>query len=186
MRVLILPGLFNSGPDHWQTHWEARFPWMERVLQDDWEKPDCADWVARLQSRIAEQAASDTYLVGHSSSCALIAKWAEFHGPGPVRGALLVAPSDSEAPSYPAGPTGFAPMPLGKLPFASIVVSSSNDEYVSPDRARHFAACWGSEFVEAGPLGHINSASKLGVWPAGLDLLGKLARTPDQARQFAH
>jgi len=25
-RVLILPGRGGSGPDHWQTHWEAANP----------------------------------------------------------------------------------------------------------------------------------------------------------------
>src|SRR5205823_15083648 len=47
-RTLILPGLYNSDPGHWQSRWEARDETMERVIQDDWETPHCADWVARL------------------------------------------------------------------------------------------------------------------------------------------
>jgi predicted alpha/beta hydrolase family esterase len=40
-RVLILPGLGNSGPDHWQSHWERGDAACRRVEQDDWDAPDC-------------------------------------------------------------------------------------------------------------------------------------------------
>ena len=33
-RVLILPGLYNSGPDHWQSRWEAAHREFRRVMQD--------------------------------------------------------------------------------------------------------------------------------------------------------
>jgi predicted alpha/beta hydrolase family esterase len=46
--VLILPGLGNSGPEHWQSYWEREEPLFERVLQRNWETPHCQDWVARL------------------------------------------------------------------------------------------------------------------------------------------
>ena len=47
-RVLIAPGLHNSGPDHWQSRWQRLFPAFERVQQDDWDVPDLARWSARL------------------------------------------------------------------------------------------------------------------------------------------
>jgi predicted alpha/beta hydrolase family esterase len=84
---------------------------------------------------------------------------------------MLVAPSDVQAPSYPSGTTGFDPMPLQPLPFKTIVVASTNDEYVSLERAQYFAAGWGSTFVNIGSKGHINSASGLGEWPEGYKLL---------------
>ena len=93
-----------------------------------------------------------------------------------VRGALLVAPSDVEAPSYPSGTVGFVPMPLDRLPFPAIVIGSSNDEYVSEPRARLFAQQWGARYLDAGPLGHLNSASNLGMWPLGQSLLEDLLR----------
>jgi predicted alpha/beta hydrolase family esterase len=178
--VLILPGLFDSGPGHWQTLWQRGRPGFRRVEQADWKTPRCADWVARLEAAVRE-AGPAALLVAHSSACALVAHWvlarggeASSGGP-PVRGALLVAPSDPEAPSYPAGPTGFAPMPLLRLPFRSVVAASSDDPYVTPERARSFAAAWGSRLVELGAVGHVNSASGLGDWPRGLELLGQLA-----------
>jgi uncharacterized protein len=171
-RVLLLPGLYNSGPQHWQTHWKAEHPEFVRVEQKDWDTPDCGEWVETLQRAVAADA-SPVVFVGHSTSCCLVAHWAARH-PGNVRGALLVAPSDVEAPSYPAGPTGFAPMRLARLPFPSIVVASTNDEYVTLPRAAQFALAWDSRLEVLGPLGHINSASNLGSWPEGFALLREL------------
>jgi uncharacterized protein len=114
-------------------------------------------------------------LAAHSLGCALVAHWAGgSRHLAKVRGALLVAPSDVEAPSYPAGTAGFTPMPLNKLSFPSILVMSTNDVYVTPDRARHFARAWGSRLVEVGPKGHVNSASSLGMWPEGFALVEEL------------
>lgn len=172
--VLILPGLYNSGPDHWQSRWESAHPAFRRVMQDDWERPSCADWVARLDAAIRDT--PDAVLVAHSSSCALVAHWVAGGGSGRVRGALLVAPSDIEAASYPAGPTGFAPMPLRRLPFPSVLVASTDDPYVTLTRARTFADEWGSRLVTVGDAGHINSQSGLGDWPTGFTLLEELRR----------
>jgi predicted alpha/beta hydrolase family esterase len=172
--VLILPGLYNSGPDHWQSRWESVHPEFRRVLQDDWERPRCADWTARLEAAVL--ATPGAVLVAHSSSCALVAHWAGTAGSGRVRGALLVAPSDTEAASYPAGPTGFDPMPLARLPFPSILVASTDDQYVTLERARTFADAWGSRLVTVSDAGHINGQSGLGDWPAGFALLQELRR----------
>jgi hypothetical protein len=186
--ALILPGLHNSGPDHWQSRWEAEDKTMERVIQDDWETPHCADWVVRLDQALA-YAGPEILLVAHSAGCALVAHWAVGCQRGQVRGALLVAPSDPEAPSFPVGATGFAPIPLLRLPFPSIVVASSNDPFVTVARAQTFASAWGSEFVMIGGAGHINTASGLGDWPEGLALLRNLCETqqlkPGSARREA-
>jgi predicted alpha/beta hydrolase family esterase len=128
--------------------------------------------VATLDAAIADSE-GEIVLVAHSTACALVAFWAA-ESSRPIRGALLVGPSDTEAPSYPVGPTGWQPMPLERLRFPSIVVASSNDEYVELARAEYFASAWGSRFVNAGALGHINSASGLGGWPAGRALLESL------------
>ncbi len=171
--MLLLPGLYDSGPEHWQSYWERSDPAFQRVVQRDWNTPDRAEWVATLDQAVC-LAGPDTLLVGHSTACALIAFWAAAT-PRPIRGAMLVGPSDTEAASYPAGPTGWRPMPLHCLPFPSIVVASSNDEYVTLERAAQFAAAWGSRFVNAGASGHLNSASALGDWPLGRALLETLA-----------
>jgi len=170
--VLILPGLYSSGPAHWQTLWEGSHQDFQRVQQRDWETPACSDWVQTLQRAVA--GTPGAVLVGHSSACALVAHWARRHPRSLVKGALLVAPSDPEGPAYPKGPRGFGPMPLERLPFPSTVVMSANDIYVSPERGAAFARAWGSTLVNIGAAGHINGESGLGAWPAGLSLLEEL------------
>jgi predicted alpha/beta hydrolase family esterase len=174
-KIVILPGLYDSGPEHWQSHWERTMPGIVRVTQRDWETPAREDWVATLERTVAEHG-PDAVLVGHSTACALIAFWAA-QTSRTVRGALVVAPSDTEAPSYPKGPTGWTPMPTNRLSFPSTVVASTNDEYVTIERARVFAKAWGSTFVNIGEAGHINSASALGDWPRGRELLAELVGT---------
>ena len=170
--VLILPGLYDSGPHHWQTRWEVAHPDLRRVIQDDWQQPRCADWIARLEDAVL--GTPDAVLVAHSSACALVAHWIAAGAKGRARAALLVGPSDPEAASYPRGPVGFAPMPLIRLPFPSIVVASTDDPFVTVDRARAFATAWGSRLILVEHAGHLNSESGLGEWPFGFALLEEL------------
>ncbi len=174
--ALILPGIGNSGPDHWQSHWERQDPTCVRVMQDEWDAPACAVWIARLDDAIADQD-EPVVLVGHSSACALVAHWAmraKANQHARVLGALLVAPSDPTGPEYPVGPFGFAPVPLAQLPFPSIVVASDDDVYVSAAVATQYATAWGSRLVMLTGAGHINAASGLGAWPDGYALLASL------------
>ncbi len=174
--VLILPGLGNSGPEHWQSHWERQDPLCLRVNQDEWDKPHCADWVARLDEAISTRKAP-VVLAGHSSACALVAHWSRRASNATlsrVRGALLVAPSDPDNPNFPEGPVGFGPVPMQPLPFAGIVVASTNDPYVSAPRAEAYARAWQSRFVLLPDAGHINVASGFGPWPEGFALLKSL------------
>jgi predicted alpha/beta hydrolase family esterase len=165
--VLILPGLGGSGPDHWQTRWETLYPRYRRVGQRDWDHPDREGWLAALAAAI-EAAGEPVVLAAHSLGCALVAHAAPRPFAASIRAAFLVAPADVDSPVYtPAEARVFAPMPLGRLPFAATVVASETDPYVTLARARQFAAAWGAELVDAGPGGHLNAASGLGDWPTG-------------------
>ena len=170
--VFTLPGLYSSGPQHWQTHWEKEYGFI-RIHQQDWETPVCEDWITTIDAAVMQHPPEQVILVGHSLACCTIVRWAQTFN-RTIKGALLVSPSDADAPSYPPGTTGFMPMPLHKLPFPSITVASSNDEYVTIERAQQFAGTWGSRLVNIGPYGHINSTSNLGLWPEGLALLKQL------------
>lgn len=175
MKIFTVPGLFNSGPQHWQTHWEKEYGFT-RIEQKEWEIPVCNDWLQAIDEVVTQYPLGEVILVGHSLACCTIVRWAEKYQ-RMVKGVLLVGPSDVEAPSYPPGTTGFSPMPTYKLPFPSIVIASSNDEYVTMERAGHFAKNWGSELINAGDLGHINSSSDLGNWPFGFSQLQKLVQS---------
>ncbi|GGA91271.1 RBBP9/YdeN family alpha/beta hydrolase [Puia dinghuensis] len=168
----ILPGLNNSGPQHWQTRWEELYGFT-RIQQQDWDTPVKDDWIHTINEVIAPFPPDQVILIGHSLACATIAHWANRYQRA-IKGALLVAPSDVEAPSYPPGTEGFTPMPLQPLPFPSLVVASDNDYYVTPERATRFATQWGSRYMSIGNRGHINAASGLGDWPEGYKLLQTL------------
>jgi len=170
--ILIHPGLSSSGAQHWQSIWECEYGFT-RIEQQEWDKPVCSEWVDTINIAVNEYDPGSVILVGHSSACTAIAYWAKKYSIV-IKGALLVGPSDTEADTYPPGTTGFAPVPLIKLPFRSIVVASANDYYVTIDRAKLFADSWGSEFVNIGHAGHINVASGFGHWDTGLELLKQL------------
>jgi predicted alpha/beta hydrolase family esterase len=172
-RYFIIPGLGNSGPEHWQTWFESRGPEFIRIHQREWDAPELDDWLANIDKALAGEDLSEVVLVGHSLGCATIAHWAR-HSGKLVKGALLVAPSDIEAPVYTFSATGFAPMPLGRIPFPTIVVASTDDVWVSLERAEFFAHHWGSRLVNIGAAGHINAASGHHQWKEGLDLLKSL------------
>ena len=170
--VFIIPGLNNSGPQHWQTLWEEKYGYT-RIEQQNWDFPVCKDWITSIDQALSRQKPENVILVCHSLGCCTIAHWAlKFQRQ--IKGALLVGPSDVDAPSYPSGTSGFKPMPLFRLPFPSIVVASSNDPFVELSRAEFFAAAWGSRLVNIGDCGHINAASNLGSWPAGITWIKEL------------
>ena len=170
--ILTLPGIGGSGPQHWQSLWEKEYGFT-RIEQQEWETPFRDEWVANIQKAVSKYDPKKVVLVGHSAVCSAIAKWAERYQTK-IKAALLVAPADPEAQTFPQGAMGFSPIPLIKLPFPSIVVTSTNDFFVTVDRAKQFAEDWGSEFVNIGEAGHINVASGFGDWDEGLEILKKL------------
>ena len=136
--ALIIPGLGGSGPQHWQSLWQARLPDARRVEQADWDKPDRAGWIAQLDTAIA-QSTRPPILVAHSLSCALVACWAAAHK-RPIHGALLVAPADVDSDTHtPPEAHVFRPIPMAPLPFPTIVVASRDDPYVAFRRALEMA-----------------------------------------------
>lgn len=172
--ILIVPGWRNSGPDHWQTHWEAAFPNMHRVQQDDWEVPIYSAWSRRLTEAV-KRCERPVLLVAHSLGTALVTRWSQEEQTDSVAGAFLVATSDVDRfAGTPGNPMlGFDPVIMKPLPFPSVVLASHNDERVAFDRAEAFSSAWGSRLVDVGSLGHIGSAAKLGLWPKGLVCLGQ-------------
>jgi hypothetical protein len=73
----------------------------------------------------------------------------------------------------------FAPIPREPLPFPTLLVASRNDPYASFDTSSRIAAMWGSTFVDAGAVGHINADSGIGEWTEGVRLLASLVPNED-------
>ncbi len=174
-RVLLLPGWQNSGPDHWQSRWE-RLHGDLRVEQHDWDWPRRGDWMARLDEVLLQDDAP-AVLVAHSLGCQLVASWAEHsQHTARVKGALLVAPPDTERDDTPPQLHNWRPIRRQRLPFPSIAVISSDDPFGAAERSAQMAQAWGSNVVMAGPRGHLNADSGLGDWPEGRSLLHSLAK----------
>lgn len=172
MHHLIIPGLNNSGPKHWQSFWEKSLPDTSRIVQSNWENPQKEDWVERLSRHIAELK-TETVLVAHSLGSITAAEWLLREKNPLVRGAFLVAPADADSVER---IRSFAPVPLSKLPVPSIIIASENDPYLSMDRAKEFAKAWGADLVDVGMLGHINAETNLGEWPEGRKLLAEFEK----------
>jgi uncharacterized protein len=172
--ILILPGIGNSGPQHWQTLWEQSNPDFQRVQQRDWGHPVCEEWCAVLEIA-ARNAGPHAILVAHSLACLVVAHWAA-SSHAPIRAALLVAPPDATGPNFPKEAVGFTNTPTQPLTFPSVVVMSDNDPYGSKEHSMRLAKAWESKLINIGSFGHINASSGLGAWPQGYELLNQLRR----------
>lgn len=172
--LLIIPGLGDSGEQHWQSFWLQKFPNSTKVIQDNWDEPQLDEWLARLDSTI-QQLKEPTILVAHSLAVSLVMHWVSKNTNLNIIGALLVAPADVNSPEHtPDFLRHFSPIPTSEIPFPSLVIGTENDTYISLERAEELASDWGSDFVNIGQKGHINSDSNLEYWEEGQLLLQQL------------
>ena len=170
-----VPGLHNSDFDHWQSHLERSYPdQFIRIQQENWDQPDCQTWIDQIEDQLNGYEYKDLILIGHSIGCMAIVKWIEKYNHS-IKGALFVAPSDSEKESYPEYIRGFIPIPIRKLPFPSFLVASANDHVTSIDRSEKFASDWGSELIILQDAGHIESKSGFGEWTLAKKLIEELS-----------
>jgi len=165
--LVLVPGLYDSGEEHWQSHWQRRFPAWRRISQRYWNQPDIDLWVDAIRRTLA-QCQRPAILIGHSmgalACCALLAEPCSS-----VAGAMLVAPAE------PARFELEERIPQHRLSVPSMVIASHDDPLLRLDRASHWAACWGSQLVDVGEAGHINAEAGFGPWPYGLSVLAQFA-----------
>jgi Predicted esterase of the alpha/beta hydrolase fold len=164
--ILIIPGYTNSGPDHWQSRWEAKLSTARRVEQAEWSKPLREDWVGRVAEEV-NAAVRPVVLVAHSLGVPT-AIHAIPHFRKKVAGAFFVAPPEVDNPAIrPKHLMTFGPYPRDPLPFPTLTIASRNDPFGSFEHADEIAASWGSLLIDAGESGHINAESGHGPWPEG-------------------
>ncbi|MBO9516625.1 MAG: serine hydrolase family protein [Porphyrobacter sp.] len=176
--ILIVPGMHNSNPNHWQSRWEQQCSDCRRVDLGMWDDPHRNTWVNKLNLAI-HRADRPVILVAHSLGCLAVAWWAEFEQPvhgNPVVGALLVAPPDVDRPGTDPRLARFGSCPREALPFPSFLAASQDDRLCSLRTAQLLARDWGSRFAFAGAIGHINAESGIGDWHFGKTLLAQLLR----------
>ncbi|WP_237151699.1 RBBP9/YdeN family alpha/beta hydrolase [Oryzibacter oryziterrae] len=172
MSTLILPGLYGSGPDHWQRLWAREIAGAKVVEQANWDLPNFDDWLRTAAAAV--EAHPGAVLVGHSLGAILAAHLLVRRPDLDIAGALLVAPADVDRHCRTPGLGGFAPLPLAPLNVRAVVVASRNDSWMAYPRAKALARMWEAELHDAGRLGHINASSGLGGWEAGKALLARV------------
>ena len=174
LRYLLVPGGGGSGAEHWHHRWADDLPNCDWIHQQDPSDGTRAEWVETIDGKINESS-EPVVLIAHSLACVAVAHWSSTHS-GPVAAALLVAPADIDDDW--AEPDSlykrFQPIPTQPLRFPSVVVSSSNDPFLSVDRALEFSQTWESGFVGIGEHLHIGSDADLGAWPEGRAVLAEL------------
>ncbi|KAG8155079.1 RBBP9/YdeN family alpha/beta hydrolase [Burkholderia catarinensis] len=168
--IVIVPGIGDSGADHWQSHWEAALPGATRITPASWDTPDLLDWVAALDEVVA-QAAVPPVVICHSLGCLLFAHW---HAASTrvVRGAFLVAVPDPGGPRFPVAAKAFANVPggdFGDLPV--LAIASSDDGYDPSGQGIAWASARGATPLRLGARGHLNAEAGLAGWSEGRALL---------------
>ena len=126
-KILLVPGLHNSGPDHWQSRWHLQFPQWQRMLGLPWDKPDLTVWSAKLASKLRSRR-SRVHLVAHSFG-ALTAIAAARLQPDKVSSILIVAPADPARFGIPDEALA------GSIKVSAQLIASRNDPWMSFERA---------------------------------------------------
>ena len=159
VRLLIVPGLGNSGPTHWQSWLQARHPGAVRVEQRDWHEPAVDDWAERLGATLSAAGPGPWLAVAHSFGCLALARYLQTSGATDLRAALLVAPADPERFGLQDS------LPRDPLPVRSTWVASSNDPWMAFERSHDWAQRFGCRWLNLGAVGHINVEAGFGPLP---------------------
>lgn len=177
--VVIVPGLRDHVPAHWQTHLQAQLPNAVSMAPLELDRLSCSAQVQRLEETLS-RITGPVILVAHSAGVITVAHWAQQYR-RPIHGALLAAPANLEAPlpeGYPSGAVllenGWLPIPRAALLFPSIAAVSDNDPLGNKNDVLAMALAWGSRIVEIGAVGHLNPASGFGEWPQAIPLIRSL------------
>jgi uncharacterized protein len=177
--ILIIPGIDNSGPAHWQSIWENTLPNVARAQLGMWSQPHRNRWITKMGLAV-RAVQKPVILVAHSLGCFAAAWWISrepeierFN----IRGAMLVAPPNVDVPQIDQRLAGFGPAPRVRFPFPTLLVGSENDPHCSFAHAQKLAKKWSARFINAGHFGHINTDSGVGDWPYGQHLLRSLIQS---------
>ncbi len=158
-RLLIVPGLHGSGPDHWQTWLQGLHRSARRVEQADWSQADLAGWSQRIDDTLAAAGPGPWLAVAHSFGVLALLHHLARRPRSPVRAALLVAPANPDR--FAVGPQ----LPQTRLRRPTTALLSDTDPWLPAPLALQWADRWGSRCVELGDAGHINVAAGYTMLP---------------------
>ena len=167
MQLVNLPGMGGSDEHHWQSHWERSSSELRRFSPSSWDAPDFDDWSDALDRAVAQEPA---VLVAHSLACLLAVRWSVANHTR-VAGLFLVAAPDPGGERFPTEVRAFGSGLDVRITVPSLLVTSDDDPYCSTRQSAAFADSWDIPRISIGRRGHVNSASGLGPWIEGRNLL---------------
>ena len=178
VRLLVIPGLHDSGPTHWQTWLQGQYARRAvRVDQDDWSNADLGRWAQRIDMTVARNPNASWVAVAHSFGCLALLRFLALGGQG-VRAALLVAPADPE--KFSASPK----LPQARLSIPSVLLAIETDPWMRFDAACSWARVWGSQLISLGDAGHINADSGFGPLPQAKALVEQMTQHLERSRRL--
>ncbi|PWC10148.1 alpha/beta hydrolase [Brenneria roseae subsp. americana] len=169
LAMILVPGLRDSDEEHWQSHWEKRFPDWQRIRQREWYQADLDRWVLAIRRELAN-CMRPAVLIGHSFG-ALASCYVVQQGMEGIAGVMMVAPAE---------PMRFEieeRIQATRLSVPSLTFASHNDPLMTFSRAQRWSDEWGSELVDVGEAGHINAEAGFGRWEYGLNRLATFTET---------
>jgi predicted alpha/beta hydrolase family esterase len=129
-RLLIVPGLQDSGPAHWQSWLQAHYRHSLRVVQRDWTDPDLERWAARIGATLDRAGPGPWIAAAHSFGCLALARHLADRPDSLLRAVLLVAPAEPDK-------FGLAEaLPQRALPVPALLVGSQTDPWMSVAQRR--------------------------------------------------
>ncbi len=159
-RLLIVPGLRDSGPGHWQTWLQSRHRDALRVCQDDWETPNLERWSHRVEETLRKAGGDGRWIaVAHSFGCLALARHLALRPDAPIVSVLMAAPAEPDK-------FGVAHLlPRRSLDVPGLLVASETDPWMQAANALAWAGRWGLRTFNLGDAGHINAEAGFGPWP---------------------
>ena len=178
VRLLVIPGLNDSGPAHWQSWLQGHFSrHAVRVEQDDWASADLARWAQCIEMTLVRHPRSRWVAVAHSFGCLALLRFLAQGGEG-VQSALLVAPAD------PAKFGLAGKLPQSQLAIPSVLLASETDPWMKFASACAWARVWGSQLLSLGDAGHINTEAGFGPLPQAKALVEQMVQRLERERRI--
>lgn len=164
-RLLIIPGLYDSPEDHWQSWLQARYRGSRRVVQHQSAVPDLDRWAQCIGDTLEREPPGPWIAVAHSFGALALMRHLHLQGAGPITAAILATPADPRR-------FGVEDDLLRRSPLRdALLVASRNDPWLTFDAARAWAVGWDIALLDAGEVGHLNPLAGFGPWPLGRALV---------------
>ena len=179
--ILIVPGLRDHVPEHWQTLLEQQLPNAVSVPRMDAATSCRARHGSPSSTNRWRRSTDPSILVAHSAGVMIVVHWAQRHRApdqgraacGAARLRVAAARRLSDAGGRCARTAGCRRRARGcRFRASSRRAPTIRSDATSASRRSREA--WGSKLVDLGNVGHLNPASGYGEWPQAEEFIREL------------